>query len=169
MVSFAAGLAAGVAALALLYWVAAAGFRNGDRATDAKVSAVLRNAGQPDESRPVVVATVRNPSGTPVLTGLSVRRARLPYWLTGALSVTVPRRTRRRKFRPGGYACVGIVPGETTVRFMVPVRAAAPRYRLTAAVGQSGGRLRVYRLRVAPAHLRVGAELTVPFGENLSN
>jgi hypothetical protein len=169
MISFAVGLAAGVAALALLCWVAAAGFRNGDRATDAKVSAVLRDGGQPDESRPVVVATVCNPSGTPVLTGLSVRRARVPQWLGGALSVTVPRRTRRRKFRPGGYACVGIVPGQTAVRFTVPVPATARRYRLTAAVGQSGGRLRVYRLRLAPAHPRVGAELTVPFGENLSN
>jgi hypothetical protein len=168
MVSFAAGLAAGVAVLALLCWAAAAGFRNGDRATDARVSAVLRDSGQPDEPRPVVVATVRNPSGTPVLAGARVRRARLPYWLTGTLSVTVPRRTRRRKFRPGAYTCVGVVPGETAVRFMVPVRAAASRYLLTAAVGQSGGRLRVYRVHVAPARFPV-ARSNGPVRENLSN
>lgn len=72
--SYAAGLAAAAAVLALLCWITAAGFRNGDRATDAKVSAVLRDAGQPDEPRPVVAATVRNPSGTPVLVGARVRR-----------------------------------------------------------------------------------------------
>jgi hypothetical protein len=168
MISFAAGLAAGVAVLALLCWCAAAGFRNGDRATDAQVSAVLRAAGQPDEPRPVVVATVRNPSGTPVLAGLSARRARVPDWLGGTLSVTVPRRTRRRKFRPGAYATVGIVPGEATVRFTVPVPAAASRYRLTAAVGQSGGRLRVYHAYVAPARFLV-ARSNGPVRENLSS
>ena len=52
MVSFAAGVAAGVVVLALLCWCAAAGFRNGDRPADAWVSAVLRDSGQPDESRP---------------------------------------------------------------------------------------------------------------------
>jgi hypothetical protein len=166
MVSFIAGVAAGAAVLALLCWIAAAGFRNGDRPADAKVSAVLRDAGQPDEPRPVVLATVCNPSPAPVLTGLSVRRARLPHWLGGTLDVTVPRRTRRRKFRPGAFACVGVVPGETAVRWAVPVPAVAPRYRLTVAVGQSGSRLRVYRVRVAPAPFPV-ARSNGPVRENL--
>jgi hypothetical protein len=166
MVSFIAGLAAGVAALALVCWLAAAGLRNGDRPADAKVSAVLRDAGQPDEPRPVVVATVRNPSPSPVLAGAGVRRARLPHWLGGILNATVPRRTRRRQFRPGAYACVGVVPGEATVRWAVPVPALAPCYRLTVAVGQSGGRLRVYRVRVAPARFPV-ARSNGPVRENL--
>jgi hypothetical protein len=51
---------------------------------------------------------------------------------------------------------------------MVPVRAAASRYRLTAAVGQSGGRLRVYRVHVAPARFPV-ARSNGPVRENLSN
>jgi hypothetical protein len=126
------------------------GFANGDRATDATVSAVLRNAGQPGEPRPVVVATVSNPSGTPVLAGLSARRAR---WPGGGQCVTVPRATRRRKFRPSAYATVGVVPAGGTVRFAVPVAAPARRYRLTAVTGQAGGRLRVYRLRVARARV----------------
>ena len=63
MVSFVIGGAVCAAVLALLCRCAAAGFRNGDQAADAEVSAVLRHSGQPDESRPVVVATVRNPSG----------------------------------------------------------------------------------------------------------
>jgi len=46
MVSFWVGIAVSVAVLALLCWYAAAGFRNGDRATDAKVSAVQQNAGR---------------------------------------------------------------------------------------------------------------------------
>ena len=43
------------------------------------------------------------------------------------------------------------MPGETAVRFVIPVLAPARRYLLTAVTGQSGGRLRVYRLRLAPA------------------
>ena len=46
MVSFWVGIAVGIAVLAVLCWYAAAGFRNGDRATDAKVSAVQQNAGR---------------------------------------------------------------------------------------------------------------------------
>jgi hypothetical protein len=150
MVTFWAGIAVGVAALAVLCWCAAAGLRNGDQETDAKVSAVLRNAGQPDEPRPVVLATISNPCGTPVLAGLSARRAR---WPGGGQCVTVPRVTRRRKFRPGAYATVGVVPAGSTVRFAVPVAAPARRYRLTAVTGQAGGRLRVYRLPLARAHV----------------
>ena len=105
--SFVIGAAGLAVVLALLCWCVAVGFRNGDQATDAEVSAVLRHSGQPDEPRPVVVATVRNPSGTPVLAGLSARR-----------------------------------------------------YLLTAVTGQAGDRLRVYRLRLAPAR-----EATVPLGK----
>lgn len=152
-------LAAGGAALAAFGWLMAAGLRNGDRPSDARVTAALGNAAQPDEPRPVVVATVRNPSGTPVLAGLSVRRARLPGWLAGGLDVTVPRRTARGRFRPGGYPTIGIVPALGTARFTVPVPASARRYLLTAVVGQAGGRLRVYRLRVAGAPVPPRARL----------
>jgi hypothetical protein len=169
MVSFGISMAVSVAVLALLYWYAAAGFRSGDRSGDVRVTALLRDAGQPDEPRPVVVAAVRNPSQTPVLAGLSVRRAHVPEWLAGSLNVTVPRRTGRRAYRPGAFPTVGVVPGDTTARFTVPVTAAARRYTLTVAVGQAGGRLRVYRVHVACAHFPARAELTVPFGENLSN
>jgi len=130
-------------------WCLARGLRNGDRPTDATVKAVLRDAGQPDEPRPVILAAIGNPSATPVLAGLEARKARTPRRLSGSLNVTVPRRTARRKFRPSAYATVGIVPAGTTVSFTVPVRGSARRYLLTAAVGQAGGRLRLYRLHLA--------------------
>ena len=43
---------------------------------------------------------------------------------------------------------------------MIPVLVPARRYLLTAVTGQAGGRLRVYRLRLAPAR-----EATVPLGK----
>jgi len=155
MVSFAIGLTAGIVVPGLLCWCAARGFRDGDRPADATASAVLRDSGQPDESRPVIVATVVNPSPSPALVGLSVRPARPawpPSWLTGLghpLTVTVPRRTARARFRPAAYDTVGVVPASATVRFPVPVGRAARRYLLTVAVGQPAGRLRLHRLRVA--------------------
>ena len=148
MVSFWIGLAVAIVVLAALCAAAAAGFRNGDHQADATVVAVLTDAGQPDEPRPVVVATVRNPSGTPLLAGLSVRRAALP----GGHTVTVPRRTARRRLRAGAYATIGVVPAGGSARLTVPVRASARRYVLTAAIGQAGGRLRLHRLRVMAAH-----------------
>jgi len=171
MVSFAIGIAAGIGALALLCWCAARGIRDGDLPVDAKVSGVLRDSGQPDEPRPVIVATVVNRSAAPVLAGLSAcpgRLDRLPAWLAAALAeaahprtVTVPRRTARAKFRPGGYATVGIVPAWGTVRFPVPVDRAARRYVLTAAIGQPAGRLRLHRLRVAGDPLTARTKLPV--------
>jgi len=166
MVSFAFSIAAGIVAFAALCACAAIGFRNGDWPADATVTARLRDAGQPDEPRPVVVATVRNPSGTPVLAGLSARRARAPRWLGGG-GVTVPARTARRRLRPSAYPTVGVVPARGSARFTVPVAAPARRYLLTTAVGQAGGRLRLHRLLVTGAVSRARAELTVPYGEGL--
>ena len=134
-------LAAGAA------WLAAEGFRHGDQALDVTVAAELRAAGQPDERRPVVVAEIRNPSGTTVLAGLSARPARVPRWLLGG-RVTVPRRTARRGLRAGRHATVGVVPADGTVRFRVPVEAPGRRYWLTVVAGQAAGRLRVHQIPV---------------------
>jgi hypothetical protein len=120
MVLFLIGLIAGVAVLAALVMYGEDGARYGDLPADARVSAALADAGQPDEPRPVVVATVRNPSAAPVLAGLSVRRKRLPDLFTGGMTVTVPRRTARRKFRAGSHATVGVIPAGASVQFAVP-------------------------------------------------
>lgn len=128
-------------------WLALTGLRNGDRLLDAVVTAELQLSAQPDESRPVVVAEIRNPSESAVLVGLSARRSRVPGWLGGG-SVGVPRRTARRALRADRYPVVGIVPAAGSTRFAVPVTEAGERYRLTAAIGQAGGRLRVHRLLV---------------------
>jgi hypothetical protein len=141
-------------------WLAIEGFRNGDRELDVRVSAELRDAGQPDEPRPVVVAEFRNPSATPVVAGLSARPSRVPSWAAGR-TVTVPRRTARYGLHAGQYETVGVVPAGGTVRFAVPVTAPARRYRLIAVIGQEGGRLRVHaigvdermRIRLPAAHL----------------
>ena len=93
---------------------------------------------------------MRNPSGAPVFAALSARAALLPAWLAGAHDVSVPRRTLRRRYRPGNYATVGIAPAGGAAEFAVPVPALARRYLLTAVVGQEGGRLRVHRLRLGP-------------------
>jgi hypothetical protein len=141
-------LALGVAALlAGAGWLAIEGFRNGDRPLDVTVSAELRDAGQPDEPRPVVVAEIRNPSGTTVLAGLSARPARVPRWLLGG-RVTVPRRTARYGLRADRHETVGVVPAGGTARFAVPVPAPGRWYWLTVVAGQAGGRLRVHVIPV---------------------
>jgi hypothetical protein len=150
----AAGLIAG------LFWCLAAGFRNGDRPGDALVTALLATGTQAnetradetraDEARPLIVVTVRNPSGTPVFAALTAKTALLPAGLASARNVSVPRWTLRRKFRPGKYAAVGVAPAGGAAEFAVPVPARARRYLLTAVVGQQGGRLRVHRLRLGP-------------------
>jgi hypothetical protein len=134
-------------AVAGMTWLALAGFRNGDRLLDAVVTAELRHSAQPDESRPVVVAEVRSPSESAALVGLAARRSRIPGWLGGG-SVGVPRWTARRALRADRYPVVGIVPASGSARLVVPVTETGERYRLTAAVGQAGGRLRVHRLLV---------------------
>jgi hypothetical protein len=139
------------ATFAALGWRAAAGLRDGDRPGDAKVSALLRESGQPDEPRPVVIATVRNPSDKPVLAGLSARRTVVPGLLRCGPSVTVPTGTARRSLRP-----------TVAIRGQL-----ARRYLLTAAIGQTGGRLRLHRLHVAGPHSAAATELTLPFGEDL--
>ena len=141
--------AAGV--LAALYYCLEAGLRDGDRPGDAKVTALLTTGTQPEEPRPVIVVTVRNPSGTPVLVALNARRALLPAPLTEPRGVSVPWLTGRGKFRPGKFETVGVAPAGGAAELAVPVAVRARRYVLTAAVGQEGSRLRVHRLRLGPS------------------
>ena len=128
-------------------WLAVQGFRNGDQSLDVTISAELRGAGQPDEPRPVVIAEVRNPSGTIVLAGLSARPARAPRWLVSR-QVTVPRRTARYGLRADRHETVGVILAGGTARFAVPVATPGRWYRLTAVAGQAGGRLRVHVIPV---------------------
>jgi hypothetical protein len=128
--------------------LARAGTRAGDRAADAVVSAWLSSARQPDETRPVVIARVRNPADVAVVAGFSVRPRKLPDWLGAAASVSVPRRTARRRFRAPAQDVVGVVPAGGDAEFAVPALTRARGYRLTAVIGQGGGRLRVFRMPV---------------------
>jgi hypothetical protein len=145
--------AAGV--LAALCYCLEAGLRDGDRPGDAQVTALLSTGTQPDtvppdRASPVIVVTVRNPAGTPVLVALSARRALLPAPLTEPRGVSVPWLRGRGKFLPGKFETVGVAPAGGAAELAVPVTARARRYVLTAAVGQEGSRLRVHRLRVGP-------------------
>lgn len=148
----------GVVIACVLGWgLAAAGLRAGDHPGDAAVGAVLGPG-----PRPVIIATVRNPADVPLVAGLTVRRRLLPGlpradWLSPGLTVRVPRRTARRKFLAGAQDTVGVVPagGQAEFRMTAPalltrtgltrtgLTRIGRRYRLTAVVGQAGGRLRV--------------------------
>jgi hypothetical protein len=143
----------GVVIVCVLGWgLAAAGLRAGDHPGDAAVGAVLGPG-----PRPVIIATVRNPADVPLVAGLTVRRRLLPGlpradWLSPGLTVRVPRRTARRKFLAGAQDTVGVVPagGQAEFRMTAPalltrtgLTRIGRRYRLTAVVGQAGGRLRV--------------------------
>lgn len=167
MLGFVVIMAIAFAIFAALCCCAVGGLRGGDRAGDAKVRALLRASGQPDEPRPVVIAMVGNPSDKPVLAGLSARRAVLPEWLRGGASVSVPIRTTRRSLRPTAYATIGVVLPHTIAHFPVPICSRGRHYLLTAAIGQAGGRLRLHRLHVGGRERAAHTELTLPFDEDL--
>ncbi|HYY20098.1 MAG TPA: hypothetical protein VE864_14770 [Streptosporangiaceae bacterium] len=133
----------GIAVVLALGWgLVVAGLRTGDQAGDATVNAVM------DARHSTIVATVHNPGDVPLVAGFSARRRLLPGWLDAGMTVRVPRRTARRKFRAGAHKTVGVVPAASQAEFRLPVAAPARRYRLTAVVGQAGGRLRVVRIPV---------------------
>ena len=150
MLTYVFGIIVAAGMIASFSYCLTVGLRNGDCPGDARVTALLTTGTQPDEPRPLIVVTVRNPSGTPVLAALSARRALLPALLTEPRGVSVPRWTGRRKFRPGRYETVGVAPAGGAAELAVPVAVRARCYELTAAVGQEGGRLRVHRLRLGP-------------------
>jgi hypothetical protein len=139
------------------HWWVMSGFRNGDRAGDARVTALLRTAALPGETapsgegRPEVAACVRNPSDTPLLAALQVRRTLLPSLLADPHTIVVPRWTARRRFQAGEYGTVGVVPDGGTAKLVMRVPVSARHYLVTVVVGQGGGRLRVHRLRVGAA------------------
>lgn len=141
-------LGLGALAFAGVFLLVEIGIRDGDRPDDVRVSAEPWTAGQPDEQRPVLIAEIRNPSGTPVLAGLTARRSRIPGLLADS-TVGVPFRTTRRGLRADDCDTVGIVPEFGSARFTVPVERAARRYRLTVAVGQRDRRLRLHRIYVS--------------------
>lgn len=125
--------------------LAVTGLRDGDRRADAIVTAALASSRQPDETRPVIVATVTNPSAVPVLAGLRVRRA----LTAGTMSARVPWRTSGRRYRAGEQDTVGVVPPGESGTFSVPARARGRCYRLVAVIGQDSRRLRVLTVPVA--------------------
>lgn len=130
--------AGGIALVCVLSWgLVTAGLRAGDHPGDASVGAVLDPG-----PRPVIIATVRNPADVPLMAGLTVRRRPLPAWLDAGLTVRVPRRTARRRYLAGAQDTVGVVPARGQAEFRLTA-AAGRRCRLTAVVGQAGGRLRV--------------------------
>ena len=161
MLTYVFGIIATAGVFAALFCYLAAGVRNGDRPGDALVTALLATGTQPDEARPLIIVTVRNPSGTPVFAGLTARAAVLPAGLAGSHDVSVPWRTLRGKFRPGQYATIGVAPAGGAAELAVPVPSRARRYVLTAAVGQDGGRLRVHRLRLGPVSYAAHGKLEI--------
>jgi hypothetical protein len=122
-----------------------AGLRNGDRPGDARVTAWLARG-------PVVMVRVDNYGDVPLMAGCSARRYRVPGWAGGGRTVRVPRHTARRRFRAARHEVVGVVAAGARARFAVPAGVpagvSARRYLLTVVIGQSGGRLRVFRLPV---------------------
>jgi hypothetical protein len=135
--------AGGIAVLlALGLGLVAAGLRAGDQAGDATLSAAA------DTGQLTVVAVVRNPGDVPLVAGFSARRRLLPGWFGAGMTVRVPRRTTQRKFRAGAHETVGVVPAASRAEFRLPVDTPARRYLLIAVVGQTGGRLRVFRVPV---------------------
>ena len=133
----------GIAVMLALGWgLVAAGLRAGDQAGDATVSAAA------DAGQLTVIAVVRNPGDVPLVAGFSARRRLLPVWFSAGMTVRVPRRTTRRKFRAGAHETVGVVPAASRAEFRLPVDTPARRYLLIAVVGQTGGRLRVLRVPV---------------------
>jgi hypothetical protein len=158
--------AGGIAVVCALGWgLVTAGLRAGDHPGDASVAAVLGPG-----PRPVIIATVRNPGDVPLMAGLTVRRQPLPGLLDPGLTVRVPRRTARRKFLAGAQDTVGVVPagGQAEFRLTAPALLARTgparigrRYRLTAVVGQAGGRLRVIGVPVVSGG-RAGAGRPAP-------
>lgn len=163
MIDMLIAVAIGAGAFAAMLWFFGEGVRQGDRPDDARVRAVVRPSGQPEEDRPVAVVTVVNCGSAPALVAVGVRAARLPGLLAETASVTVPRRTARRAFRPDGYPTVAVVASGEQADLTAPVRASARRYLVTVLVGQPGRRLRVHRLRTddarcVPRRVAVSAE-----------
>jgi hypothetical protein len=145
MIGLIAGLVSALAAFGMLTVLAVTGFRNGDLPADARVTAVLAEARQADERRPVIAATVRNASDVPVLVGLSVRTS----FFAGGMTARVPWRTAGRRYRADTHDALGVVPAGEAASFRVPIRRHGRHYQMVAVVGQDGRRLRVLTVPVA--------------------
>jgi hypothetical protein len=156
MIGLLIALAVAAVVFSALCRYAVQGFRNGDRPDDAPVRAALRSSGQPGEERPVAIVGVGNPGATPVMAAVAVRRALLPGLLAGPVSIAVPRRTARRAYRPGSFPTVAVVAALACAELSAPVPASARYYLVTVLVGQSGGRLRVHRMRIEAAAINGG-------------
>lgn len=124
------------------------GLRDGDRPLDVTVRATPAPTTHPEGAPRSVLAWMHNPGPVPVLVGLSVRRTRLPAWLTPGLNVRVPLRTSSRRFGPQAHDAVGVVTPGDEEGWSVTAPATGRRGRLTAVIGQPDGRLRVITLGI---------------------
>jgi len=152
-------LAVAVVCLCGLYGFAAAGFRLGDQPEDTQVTAVLRGAWQPDATRPVIAVTIRNPSGTAVLAGMSVRaglpfRYRLPSAWPGLPIRRWPLPERAHRAMSASAATTAPAPGSVSVPMGVSVPRRTARRRFHATLFDTVG--------VVPAGVDVQFSVPVP-------
>ena len=140
MIVMLAAAAGGIAVVCVLAWgLLAAGLRAGDRPGDAAVAVTLDPG-----PRPVIIATVRNPGDVPLVAGLVVRRQRLPGWFWRWPDGAGAQADRPAEVPGRGAGHRGVVPaGDRPSSGWRPAPPGGRRYRLTAVIGQAGGRLRV--------------------------
>ena len=131
-------------AFALGHVLFVVGTRNGDRLGDASVG-----TGAPDASRRGISFVVRNRGPQPVLIGASLRRPKLRLFSDPGQSVSVPRRTSRRKLLAGHHTVVYAIPAREAQTLSVPFprRSIWRRAELVVAIGEPD-RLRVVRQSV---------------------
>jgi hypothetical protein len=142
-------LPAGLCGLVLV-----AGIRTGDRPADACLVGV-QAAAEPG----LLQLSVRNPGGSPILVGASVRRPRLRLRLSAGVLVRVPRRTTRARLLASRQATLVVVSSGATATLLVPAPPLDGTYgELVAVIGQPR------RLRVVHRRVRLPPPASTPIG-----
>lgn len=106
---------------------------------DATVTAVFPIVGRPSDGQTVIAAAIANSGRSPVVVGLSTRRALLPG--SNRTRTAVVHRTTGRRYHASRQAVVDTVPAHTVRQVSVPVSGIWLRHRLVVIIGQSDGRL----------------------------
>ncbi len=106
---------------------------------EATVTAVFPVVDRPSDGQTVIAAAIANFGPSPVLVGLSTRRALLPGG--NRTRTAVVHRTTLRRYHASRQTVVDTVPANTIRQVAVPVSGGWLRHRLVVIIGQSDGRL----------------------------
>lgn len=118
------------------------------RSSDTMITSVVTVTDSRDEHLEEALIDLVNPSASPVLVGLSVRKTVWPSWFRPQQTAWVISRPGLPRYGVVAQSTIGVIPANGSSRLAVRIPSGRRRCRVVAIAGEADGRLRAMSVRI---------------------